>query len=551
MTNDSQGNLNRDDQGAVMVIGLFLALFAIIALWSLIGIGDALIARDRSQEATDSAAFTNAVIHARGMNFIALLNIIAMAMGMLYLLVAWLELLSSLLLTVTGIWHVDYYVPTSHCTTRYLSWLADVTVNWCGIARPIQSVQMGLLRFNESYFNRVFKPVTNALYETQVWAAAVVPYLGTLAAVETSDAYERTTLSFGLSHFPGGGAPPPFSRITPFDSANLRALGGRSRSRTDQQRPGPKVAPDRRVGLPVEAEAAHALCVRSGSFALTLTRGLFDRIDIPGSRSINSWLTTEPAATIVNGFTRAGGEAQRALFCAHKPGEVPNYRGENPGNEAISNALGTFNREALRWGLYWAMIGAKNGSNSKFYLKSDAYWEQPVPRRRDHLFKGPKRITNYTYNGSDWMQIWAFTQVDPRLDRAAPIVAMPSRLFGRSSASPEGEVSTFWSQAEFYFDCNSVWHSPDCNNNQAALFRLGWRARLRRFHSVDIVGSLFELFVDNLLFGPAVERVGQRIFDRFPPPLRNGFVKAVRRDLSRVVTHRVSTGDRSHHELLH
>jgi hypothetical protein len=48
-------------------------------LWFVIGIGDVVVARERAQGASDSVAFSAAVIHARGMNFLVLVNIVMAA----------------------------------------------------------------------------------------------------------------------------------------------------------------------------------------------------------------------------------------------------------------------------------------------------------------------------------------------------------------------------------------------------------------------------------------------------------------------------------------
>lgn len=64
----------RDERGAIMVLGLFMAIFATGCLYYVMGIGDAIAQRERMQDAADAAAFSAAVLHARGMNVIALVN---------------------------------------------------------------------------------------------------------------------------------------------------------------------------------------------------------------------------------------------------------------------------------------------------------------------------------------------------------------------------------------------------------------------------------------------------------------------------------------------
>src|SRR5437660_153695 len=69
----------KDQRGAAMVIGVFMSVFLVGALWYIVGLGDAMIYRQRVQEAADATAFSAAVVHARGMNIIAMINIIMAA----------------------------------------------------------------------------------------------------------------------------------------------------------------------------------------------------------------------------------------------------------------------------------------------------------------------------------------------------------------------------------------------------------------------------------------------------------------------------------------
>jgi len=66
--------LTRDQRGAIMVLGLFMALFATGCLVYLFKLGGAITEREHLQDAADAAAFSAAVLHARGMNVIALVN---------------------------------------------------------------------------------------------------------------------------------------------------------------------------------------------------------------------------------------------------------------------------------------------------------------------------------------------------------------------------------------------------------------------------------------------------------------------------------------------
>jgi hypothetical protein len=68
-------SLKRDQRGAIMVMGVFMAALMVGFIYYVKGIGDAILFRERMQDAADSGAFSAVAVHARGMNLIALLNI--------------------------------------------------------------------------------------------------------------------------------------------------------------------------------------------------------------------------------------------------------------------------------------------------------------------------------------------------------------------------------------------------------------------------------------------------------------------------------------------
>jgi hypothetical protein len=64
----------RDEGGAVMVVGLFMAVFAVGLVYTLMGIGETIAYQEEVQQVADTGAFSAAVTHARGMNTIGLVN---------------------------------------------------------------------------------------------------------------------------------------------------------------------------------------------------------------------------------------------------------------------------------------------------------------------------------------------------------------------------------------------------------------------------------------------------------------------------------------------
>ncbi|MFK7989575.1 MAG: TadE/TadG family type IV pilus assembly protein [Sandaracinaceae bacterium] len=78
---DRPRQLIADQRGATMVMGVFIATLLVGMIYYVWGIGDTIMFRERMQDASDTAAFSAAVMHARGMNMIALLNMIMSALA--------------------------------------------------------------------------------------------------------------------------------------------------------------------------------------------------------------------------------------------------------------------------------------------------------------------------------------------------------------------------------------------------------------------------------------------------------------------------------------
>jgi hypothetical protein len=83
--------LGQDERGAIAVMTVFMAIFAVAVLYGFVGTYSALAFREGMQDAADAAALSSAVIHARSMNFIVLVNIIMAALMALLIAVKLME----------------------------------------------------------------------------------------------------------------------------------------------------------------------------------------------------------------------------------------------------------------------------------------------------------------------------------------------------------------------------------------------------------------------------------------------------------------------------
>jgi hypothetical protein len=69
----------RDERGAIVVSGVFMVSMVAAMLWFTMGIGDAAVHRERMQDAADGGSYASAVYHARGMNIVAMGNVVMAA----------------------------------------------------------------------------------------------------------------------------------------------------------------------------------------------------------------------------------------------------------------------------------------------------------------------------------------------------------------------------------------------------------------------------------------------------------------------------------------
>ncbi len=93
-------DLARDTRGAMMVMGLFFAVLLTGFMYYVIGVGEAIVYRETMQDSADAGAFSAAVVHARGMNILVLINLVMAAL--LAILVA-LKIMMTLIIAAIAV----------------------------------------------------------------------------------------------------------------------------------------------------------------------------------------------------------------------------------------------------------------------------------------------------------------------------------------------------------------------------------------------------------------------------------------------------------------
>lgn len=186
---ETKPGLAECDRGAVMLTGLFMSVFLIGALWFIIGIGDTLVYRDMMQEAVDHGAFSDAALNAKGMNLIALINLVMLAATVLYLGLG-------LLTDVAGA-AFSICVASIYCIPE----APDVYEAWT----TMYDVWKG-------YYTGYKFVLDDILYPAETAVGYVYPLAGTAAAYKVGGKYDTdsvrrggpTVLAMSTAMVPGG-----------------------------------------------------------------------------------------------------------------------------------------------------------------------------------------------------------------------------------------------------------------------------------------------------------------------------------------------------------
>jgi hypothetical protein len=495
-----------------------MAMFACGALWYLIGVGDAILYRERVQDGADAVAFAGAVYHARGMNIIVTLNIIMAALLGLVVAAKLLKFLNDTANIIgCGCIPVPFIGPacSAVCTgTRAAKQPINTTVD---------------------RLTQLYNKVGPILSKTQDGVAVAMPWLAEAKSVMVSLKY-RPDVRFGA-----------------MASISLVPLGDRK-------------------GLPVEEGSDEVLCGKVSSGIVDL---VFDTLHLPGivrgwiggtledfvsnfcgggelvdpekqqeiqDREENSQVDKRcdwerevshalddpfwPMSGIVLEKAKADhGEGKVDLrkiqcYAAHKDGELsnlPNYSGpsSNPNyadvpqvdfDTAPANPPGArppcpFNRQLCEQRAH-ADIRARREQEQAQGTASGGTEEIDTEAREETR---PKIVYHEAKNGNPYFQVWSLVLADDsRATRPARGVEIAAH--GRKRAEdPNFWARLGWAQAEFYYDTDRVWDEDVASYE--AMWNLRWRARLRRVNPTNVPDVLSHAL------GDVVGRLQDKVLD--------------------------------------
>jgi hypothetical protein len=267
----TRARLRDDERGAVMVIGLFMAMFLIGAMWTVVGLGDAIVFRDRAQEAVDHMAYTSATVHARGMNFVCALNLVMLAIVAVWLVMDAVDKILNLL----------RWTGAALCPDPYTAAVG------CPIEAFAEPAYESFHQTHEAY-KKGMQPVLTALSWTQSATAMLAPYGGAAAAVGVGEEYKMPGVAFSIAMLPefavaGGLANGSYDWGAVLDGNHKPTgnFGGDTPMAGDRGSSTEKAGLlGQRIGLPIKNEKMNKLCIYSADYVIGWVFDWLDSIPI-------------------------------------------------------------------------------------------------------------------------------------------------------------------------------------------------------------------------------------------------------------------------------
>lgn len=470
-------NFLQDRRGAIAVLSTLMASVLVGMTWYTMGTGDAILYRERLQDASDASVYAAAVYHARGMNIIAMFNIIMAAIIAILIILKIMMVFGKVLQALFFIPFIGGALATAgkfldkaastaadivqNVANKVIPLLAKAQVGVRGIM-PIAAeakaifiakdykapVQLGIM-VSSTIMNGlpVTEDVKSRICEKAAGyvATAVTGFIPSIGRPFAKGVIEKLLTFFG-GYFCG-------------DQGSMPDLGG-------------DLAADQCKEAEKGNKEKTACSDRQTACAKTYTA------DMAVAKDPNAKAKAQSDQTNCN----QTGACSRAEA---RPGHV------NPDGTVESPAVKNFNKDKCA-------EDAKKQINVTAGLGNPGGKEADGRPMKVGLEKQPKEKIG---NGFSPMQVYSISFGDTKsTERAKSGIQVAdwgrgskgSTSIGSALGPTLGKFS--FARAEFYFDCNGLWDEKSCNggdkgpNAENAMWSLNWRARLRRVTSKTLVG---------------------------------------------------------------
>jgi hypothetical protein len=416
-----------DSRGAVMVMGVIFAALLVGILWHLVGVGDAIIYRERMQEASDSTAFESAVWHARTMNLLVVLNIIMSAI--LAVLVLWrtVELLLGVAIVILAILALIPFVGGA---------FADLAAAAARVLDRMMVKDPEIYQKTEQWLFRVNK----AEKMVSTWAPLVD--IGQPALVNTGYyAGNSVNITFPVS----------LSLLPSIESAAEGPAGFPPRMNMSQVLP----------AMPVQEDGDWKLCQKAGEFVPLQLADFLHRLNIGAAAdaidhigSAFGAITGSVPGFFCGSIAQPDGVDQAVDKASHKEcdSEKDQYNKSNDGGPPAKP-------------FEYQKCLDKNKKTLRF--------NKDLPSKR------PAKVWDVARNGGLFFQTWSITNGAPTWsyndDQGVDIANGGA---GGTGLGDQFDYHWALAEGEYFYDTHDAWQEAMGD----AMWNIRWKARLRRVH---------------------------------------------------------------------
>lgn len=439
-----------DQRGAIILMAVFMASFLVGCLWYLIGVGDAIIYRQKMQDGADAAAYVSAVYHARGMNIIALMNIIMAALLAVLIALKVAEIIAGIVAAVSCVICaiVPFGLPACPVCLTTTNLVIQLQTNIIPAAQKTVDALLAVLS------------------TAQKGVAAVAPWLGAAEALTQVKNYAPTVKSsYALS-------------------VSMKPTGTR-------------------LGLPVQEMPFAKLCGKAGELVADIVGFWLPPAFKRFLRGAIEGITTKASKFFCgNGGGSVGGGFSDSADVDQTCNDTKDAADQEQENYQTALAIATANGTTPP-----KPPAPFDLADCKKKLKDEINNPKPptggTPTTSSKGQSG-KEMFSSAENGDDYFGVYSFVMGDPavvkRSDKGVKIAAWGKASSGGGSAAQIFSVgeNTGFAKADFYYDqtrADTGGKLDWASYKDDALWNLRWRARLRRFRAptLDVGGGAVNL----------------------------------------------------------
>ena len=461
ITREARASLLESEGGAILVVGVFMCACMAGALWYVIGIGDAIVYRERLQEGADAVAFSAATLDARGMNLIVLLNLLmACVLGVRVAMKA----AQAALVVIGGI-----------CTI--IPMLASFATICFDMAADLQTAIVE----TRPAINDTLK----ALSRAQVGIKMMVPGAALAGSIQVGAKYRPRVSEAGAANR-------ALLQGLPVEEGNVDQLcreAGESGPRLIEwliESISGKTIPDKvtsrfdhLIGKGIEKGGAYFCELGSGAgnppdFGDELDSAAKDGCDgeIDGLKEKARRARSDYERACRSYGAACAGGSDKALSSSQQS-ELSRLQSQQA--NADSAVSGFDDKKCKK---------DKRAQSEKRMKDRGGLSKPPMNDGKDMT---PKQVSPGYRNGGDEAQLLAIAKGNKASLRVAP-QGVRLGAWTNHGGEPKSVTDSFgFAQAEFFYDCLGAWQSESCNGSKRdegyAMWHFRWRARLRRFNS--------------------------------------------------------------------